>query len=212
MSNYRSIQRKVILEQEVKKSRFLTYLIPIKTEEDFQANLEAIRKEHYKATHHCQAYILGADAMIQRMSDDGEPSGTAGVPMLEVLKRENLTFIMAVVVRYFGGVKLGSGGLIRAYSSAVGDALKQAVMIENIDQAVIRLILDYPQVDSFNYFIEQTENPPQILDTHYTENVTHTLAVNLEQVEKLEAELMERFSGQFIWEKVGQQAIDIVLQ
>lgn len=212
MSNYRSIQRKVILEQEVKKSRFLTYLIPIKTEEDFQANLEAIRKEHYKATHHCQAYILGADAMIQRMSDDGEPSGTAGVPMLEVLKRENLTFIMAVVVRYFGGVKLGSGGLIRAYSSAVGDALKQAVMIENIDQAVIRLILDYPQVDSFNYFIEQTENPPQILDTHYTEKVTHTLAVNLEQVEKLEAELMERFSGQFIWEKVGQQAIDIVLQ
>lgn len=212
MSNYRSIQKKIIFENEIKKSRFITYLIPIKTEEEFEENLELIRKEHYKATHHCQAYILGEDSMIQRMSDDGEPSGTAGVPMLEVLKREELTFVMAVVVRYFGGVKLGAGGLIRAYSSAVSDALKEAVLIENVPQAIVRLTLEYPQVDSFNYFIEQIKKPPQILDTQYTDKVTHQLAVNLNRVEEIESDLTERFSGQIEWEVIGEQAVDIPIQ
>ena len=122
MVNYYSIKEPIIHEIDIKKSRFITYLIPIQTEEEFNEQLAAIRKKHYKATHHCQAFILNADSSIQRMSDDGEPSGTAGVPMLEVLKRNNLTYIMAVTVRYFGGTKLGAGGLIRAYSTSVSEA------------------------------------------------------------------------------------------
>ena len=132
--------------------------------------------------------------------------------MLEVLKREELTFVMAVVVRYFGGVKLGAGGLIRAYSSAVSDALKEAVLIENVPQAIVRLTLEYPQVDSFNYFIEQIKKPPQILDTQYTDKVTHQLAVNLNRVEEIESDLTERFSGQIEWEVIGEQAVDIPIQ
>lgn len=209
MVNYYSIEAPLIHEIEIKKSRFLTYLIPIESEADFQEELAAIRKEHYKATHHCQAFILGDDSMIQRMSDDGEPAGTAGVPMLEVLKQENLTYVMAVVVRYFGGVKLGSGGLIRAYSNAVSEALKEATIIKNINQMMVNVELRYDQMDSFTYYMSQTELPITLKDTVYTDKVTFNLAINLEAVTEVHDELTNRFSGQLSWTELGEQTVNL---
>lgn len=209
MVNYYSIQDPIIHEIDIKKSRFITYLFPIRSEEEFQEHLAAIRKEHYKATHHCQAFILGEDSMTQRMSDDGEPAGTAGVPMLEVLKQENLTFMMAIVVRYFGGIKLGSGGLIRAYSNAVSEALKEAQIIKNIDQMMVALELRYDQMDSFTYFLSQTKHPVTLHDTQYTDSVTFTLAINLEATEEVHKEVTNRFSGQIKWIELGQETVDI---
>lgn len=209
MVNYYSIEAPLIHEIEIKKSRFLTYLIPIESEADFQEELAAIRKEHYKATHHCQAFILGDDSMIQRMSDDGEPAGTAGVPMLEVLKQENLTYVMAVVVRYFGGVKLGSGGLIRAYSNAVSEALKEATIIKNINQMMVNVELRYDQMDSFTYYMSQTELPITLKDTVYTDTVTFNLTINLEAVTEVHDELTNRFSGQLSWTELGEQTVNL---
>ena len=209
MVNYYSIEAPLIHKIEIKKSRFLTYLIPIESEADFQEELAAIRKEHYKATHHCQAFILGDDSMIQRMSDDGEPAGTAGVPMLEVLKQENLTYVMAVVVRYFGGVKLGSGGLIRAYSNAVSEALKEATIIKNINQMMVNVELRYDQMDSFTYYMSQTELPITLKDTVYTDTVTFNLAINLEAVTEVHDELTNRFSGQLSWTELGEQTVNL---
>lgn len=206
--NYLSIQSPIISEIDIKKSRFITYLYPIETEEDFQNHLANIRKEHYKATHHCQAFILNDDSSIQRMSDDGEPSGTAGVPMLEVLKNNDLTYVMAVTVRYFGGTKLGAGGLIRAYSSAVSEALKEATIIKNITQTMVDLIIDYSQNDTFTYLMGETELPITIMDTQYTDKVTYQLAIDQDQVDDVYNRLVERFNGQLEWNKLGEQTVD----
>lgn len=209
MANYYSIQSPLEDQIEIKKSRFITYLLPIKTEEEFNHHLALIRKEHYKANHHCQAFILGENSMIQRMSDDGEPSGTAGIPMLEVLKQQELTFVMAVVVRYFGGIKLGSGGLIRAYSQAVSEALKHATIVQNINQTIVSLTVSYAQVDPFQYYLNQTNHPVTLIDTQYTDQVAFTLAVNSNVVENVEQHLTERFNGQLTWQVMGEQQLDV---
>lgn len=209
--NYYSIQGPVVDELEIKKSQFITYLYPIQEEADFTSHLAAIRKDHYKATHHCQAYILGQDSSIQRMSDDGEPSGTAGLPMLEVLKQNQLTYLMAVVVRYFGGIKLGAGGLIRAYSTAVSEALKEAQIIKNVTQQRIDLVLDYKQVDIFNYQYQQSNLAMDLVDTLYGEQVTFQLSIDVDQLDEVHQRFMDRFSGQFQWLPGPEETLDIPL-
>ncbi|MEV4439520.1 YigZ family protein [Streptomyces sp. NPDC049577] len=120
---YRTVAREGVHEIEINKSRFICALAPAATEEEAQAFLARVRKEHPTARHHCWAYVLGADGSVQKASDDGEPGGTAGVPMLQMLVRREMRYVVAVVTRYFGGVKLGAGGLIRAYGGVVGEAL-----------------------------------------------------------------------------------------
>ncbi|AXY26585.1 YigZ family protein [Suicoccus acidiformans] len=209
MANYYSIQDPILHEIEIKKSRFLTYLIPIQSEAEFQEHLASIRKEHYKATHHCQAYILEEDSSVQRMSDDGEPSGTAGMPMLEVLRQNELTYIMAVVVRYFGGIKLGAGGLIRAYSTAVSEALGEAQMIQNVSQMLVHVTVEYNQVDRFNYQLEQGSLPVTLMDTVYTDKVQYQLAIGLDVLEDVHKQLTELFNAQFVWDELGEQTVNV---
>ncbi|MFE5868950.1 YigZ family protein [Streptomyces roseifaciens] len=120
---YRTVAREGVHEIEISKSRFICALAPAATEEEAQAFIARIRKERPTARHHCFAYVLGADGSVQKASDDGEPGGTAGVPMLQMLLRREVRYAVAVVTRYFGGVKLGAGGLIRAYGGVVGEAL-----------------------------------------------------------------------------------------
>ncbi|MCF3142782.1 YigZ family protein [Streptomyces platensis] len=120
---YRTLAREGVHEIEINKSRFLCALAPVATETEAQDFIARIRKAHPTARHHCFAYVLGADGGIQKASDDGEPGGTAGVPMLQMLLRREVRYVVAVVTRYFGGVKLGAGGLIRAYGGVVGEAL-----------------------------------------------------------------------------------------
>ncbi|MFC5723407.1 YigZ family protein [Streptomyces gamaensis] len=120
---YRTVARAGEHEIEISRSRFICALAPAATEEEAQAFIARVRKEHPTARHHCFAYVLGADGSVQKASDDGEPGGTAGVPMLQMLVRREVRYVVAVVTRYFGGVKLGAGGLIRAYGGVVGEAL-----------------------------------------------------------------------------------------
>lgn len=207
--NYLSIQKPVQDEFIEKKSRFIGYLYPVQTVEEAQKIIAELNKEHYKATHVCTAYILEDDSSIQKGNDDGEPSGTAGLPMLEVLKQNNLTYILAAVVRYFGGVKLGAGGLIRAYSEGVSIALDKAQVIQNIDQAIIDLTVDYSQVDPFNYFMSQTDLPVTVMDTQYTDKVMFQLAIHLDRVDELKEQLTNLFNAQMDWVETGQQSVDL---
>ncbi|MFE9815371.1 YigZ family protein [Streptomyces sp. NPDC005773] len=120
---YRTVARAGEHETEISRSRFICALAPAATEQDAQDFVARVRREHPTATHNCFAYVIGADASVQKASDDGEPGGTAGVPMLQMLTRREMRYVVAVVTRYYGGVKLGAGGLIRAYGGAVGEAL-----------------------------------------------------------------------------------------
>jgi uncharacterized YigZ family protein len=120
---YRTVARAGVHETEINRSRFLCALSPAATEQEAQEFVARVRGEHPAASHNCFAYVIGADASVQRANDDGEPGGTAGVPMLQMLLRREVRFVAAVVTRYYGGVKLGAGGLIRAYGGAVGEAL-----------------------------------------------------------------------------------------
>jgi uncharacterized YigZ family protein len=120
---YRTVAHAGVHETEVGRSRFLCALAPAATEQEAQEFVARVRREHPTANHNCFAYVIGADASVQKAGDDGEPGGTAGVPMLQMLMRRETRYVVAVVTRYFGGVKLGAGGLIRAYGGAVGEAL-----------------------------------------------------------------------------------------
>ena len=137
-----TIAAPVDLEQVIRKSRFLAHLEPVTSIEQADAAIASVRKRHPDAGHHCVALIIGGLANQQRSSDSGEPAGTAGVPMLEVLRRRNMTDIVAIVTRYFGGVLLGAGGLARAYSSSVALALDQAQILRRV--SLLPVIVDAP--------------------------------------------------------------------
>jgi len=138
----RSIAGPVDFEQVIRKSRFLAHLEPVTSIELADAAIAATRKRHPDARHHCVALIIGASANQQRSNDAGEPAGTAGVPMLEVLRRRNMTDVVAIVTRYFGGVLLGAGGLARAYSSSVAQALDLATLVLRVPR--LPVIVDAP--------------------------------------------------------------------
>ncbi|MFD9126682.1 YigZ family protein [Kitasatospora sp. NPDC059571] len=130
-------------EIEIRKSRFICRLARAADEEEAQAFIAAVRKERWDARHNCTAFIVGEDQRRERSSDDGEPSGTAGVPMLEVLRRRGVTDTVAVVTRYFGGIKLGAGGLVRAYGSAVSEALDEVGLLERRPVALFSVSADH---------------------------------------------------------------------
>ncbi|MED3841891.1 YigZ family protein [Geobacillus stearothermophilus] len=127
----------------IEKSRFICYVNRAETEEEAIAFIQQIKKKHWDATHNCSAYLIGEHDQIQKANDDGEPSGTAGVPMLEVLKKKGLKDTVAVVTRYFGGIKLGAGGLVRAYSRAVSEGLNAAGIVERRLMRVMQVTIDY---------------------------------------------------------------------
>jgi uncharacterized YigZ family protein len=129
-----------------RKSRFLARAVPVSTVAEADAVIAAVRKEHWDARHHCVALVVGTHADQQRSSDDGEPSGTAGIPMLEVLRRRALTDLVVVVTRYFGGVKLGAGGLVRAYSSATSEVLDRATLVRRVPATEVTVTVPHTEV------------------------------------------------------------------
>lgn len=143
MGEFISLAAPCTHETVIKRSRFICQLLPVTSPEEAEKALAAIRKEHYDATHNCPAMIIGPGGEFEKASDDGEPQGTAGVPMLEVLRRSGVTNILAVVTRYFGGTLLGAGGLVRAYSGSVAEALKEARLVRNVPAAKIAIRLPY---------------------------------------------------------------------
>ncbi len=180
-------------EKVIEKSRFLTYSAHAESEEEARAFLAEIRKQHSLATHVCYAFIADKTGNLQRFSDDGEPQGTAGVPMLEVLKAKKLAETVVAVVRYFGGIKLGAGGLVRAYSSATA---------ENLDGADIRVLevckeleitVDYTGVDSAQKYF--ANHACALLSTEYGEKVAFLAAVKKADVTEFQTSLVDFMQG-----------------
>ncbi len=130
-------------EIEIKKSRFICHLARVEDEDEAQAFIAGIRKQYWEARHNCTAFVIGGEHPRERSNDDGEPGGTAGVPMLEVLRRRGLTDTVAVVTRYFGGIKLGAGGLVRAYGSAVSEAVDAVGLLERRPVALLAVSADH---------------------------------------------------------------------
>lgn len=166
------IKEEVSFELTINKSRFICFLIPIDSEEEANNYLNQIRKIHHKATHHCYGYIIKPN--IQRSNDDGEPAGTAGVPILEVLLKQKLINLIAIVVRYYGGIPLGAKGLVRAYSKSVSETLKIAEIVEIIDTNIYQVTFGYHQIDLINNYL----NEASILEKSFQEKVTYHFATN----------------------------------
>ena len=151
---YRLIKEKVCNEIVIEKSSFICNLIPISSKEEADYYLKEINKEHYKATHNCYAYTL-FDPTTLKSSDDGEPSGTAGIPILEVLRKNNLFQVLAVVTRYFGGIKLGAGGLVRAYTQATAKAIEKAKLFKSCIFTHYEIEFTYDLISFVDKFMAQ---------------------------------------------------------
>ena len=190
---FRTIKEDGQVQEEIKKSRFICHIKRVTTEEEARNFIQAVKKEHYKATHNCSAFILGEQSEIKRSSDDGEPSGTAGVPMLGVLENHQLTNVCAVVTRYFGGIKLGAGGLIRAYAGSVALAIKEIGSVHIKEQLGLRLTLSYSQYQELPNFLKAKQLQEQ--DTAFTDQVQTTIFVDKDDKDSVIESLIELFNG-----------------
>ncbi|WP_261021849.1 YigZ family protein [Streptococcus mitis] len=204
---FRTIKEDGQVQEEIKKSRFICHAKRVYSEEDARDFITAIKKEHYKATHNCSAFIIGERSEIKRTSDDGEPSGTAGVPMLGVLENHNLTNVCVVVTRYFGGIKLGAGGLIRAYAGSVALAVKEIGIIEIKEQAGIAIQMSYTQYQEYNNFLK--EHTLMELDTNFTDQVDTMIYVDKEEKENIKAALVEFFHGKVTLTDKGLREVEV---
>ena len=185
-----------------KKSRFIASVFPVENEDMAAGYIEQIRKKHWNATHNCFAYVIGETFEIQRYSDDGEPGGTAGRPILDVLMGQEIHNALIVVTRYFGGTLLGTGGLVRAYSGAAKAGLTASSIITKIYGTKLKIETDYNGLGKIQYILGQ--RGLKITDTVYTEVVAIEVLVPQTDEERVEAEIIERTNGQALIVKLGQ--------
>ena len=178
-----------------KKSTFITHLVRVTSEEEAREFIQKMKKKHYDATHVCSCYVVGDNNEITRANDDGEPSGTAGAPMLDVLVKNEIKNVCATVIRYFGGTKLGTGGLVRAYGGGVINALKNATLVERKDALEIRLELDYSLNGKIEYEIEKTNFIVKNLE--YTDKIIYTIYVMEEDYDSFQSWIANLTNGQF---------------
>jgi uncharacterized YigZ family protein len=167
---YRTVAHRGVHEVEINKSRFRCALAPAATEQEAQDFIRTVRKEHPGATHNCFAYVIGADGGVQKASDDGEPGGTAGLPMLQMLLRREVRYVVAVVTRYYGGVKLGAGGLIRAYGGVVGEALDALGTVTRQKFRLATITVDHQRAGKLENDLRATGRA--VRDVRYAEQVT----------------------------------------
>ena len=176
-----------------KKSRFIATVRPVKTEEEANQFVEEMRKKYWDARHNCWAFILGERQEFKRCSDDGEPSQTAGKPMMDVLTGAGLTDVAVVVTRYFGGTLLGTGGLVRAYSGAVQEGLKSSTVITKYLGVKLSVTTDYNGVGKLQYLFGQKEIP--ILSAEYTDKVVFTVLVESSWIQEIKKAITEATSA-----------------
>ncbi len=163
-----------------KKSRFIANVFYVESIDEAEKILESIKKEHYSARHNCYAYrILEENGIIEKQSDDGEPSGTAGAPMLNILNKKKLCNVLVVVTRYFGGILLGTGGLVRAYSEATTDAIENAEEVEKEAGYVIEVLIDYDKQRELEYICEK--NKINIVAKEYTDKIKNLIEISEEK-------------------------------
>ena len=193
MSTYKTLHEFGMDEIIIEKSTFIGYAKPIKTEEEAIEFVNEIKKKHKDATHNVWAYTVGKTMNIQRYSDDGEPQGTAGIPTLEVIKKEDLRDVVVVVTRYFGGVKLGAGGLVRAYTKGAKIGIDAAKVIEKVMYKEVRIKIDYNQLGKVQNEIMNMGY--KIKDTLYTDKVEIIVYSREEEAESLKSKMIDITSG-----------------
>ena len=176
-----------------KKSRFIATVRPVSTEEEALAFIEEMKKKYWDARHNCSAFVIGERQELNRCSDDGEPSGTAGRPMLDVILGEDIYNVAAVVTRYFGGVLLGTGGLVRAYSKSLQEGLAVSTVIEKVYGISMEVITDYTGIGKIQYIAGEQKLP--ILDSEYTDRVILHLLVPSDQIASVEKAITEGTNG-----------------
>lgn len=207
MTSGRNADYRVVLqggqgEITEKRSRFIATVRSVASEQEAAAFIEEIKKKYWDARHNCSAYVIGSRGELTRCSDDGEPGGTAGRPMLEVLLAEELCNVAVVVTRYFGGTLLGTGGLIRAYTQAVKAGLDNCVTGVIKHGMEICLRTDYNDIGKVLYILGQRGVEP--LDSRYEQDVCLTVQIAAEELESLRRELTEATCGRMAWESGGE--------
>lgn len=208
---YLTIKTTGTAEIIIKKSQFICNVARCNTKEEAENFINQIKTLHRQATHNCFAYMVGENDQIKRQSDNGEPAGTAGVPILDVLEKMQLHDTVVVVTRYFGGIKLGTGGLIRAYSKAASNGIRQTGVVKKVLQQQVSLTLSYPNLGKLQNFLETKQIP--IITTDYSENVKVLLALDQTAIPSFTAQITELFNAQIELSlgEVGYQEIEIDL-
>lgn len=197
-------------EMVIKKSRFICSIGRVSSEEDAQAFIDQVCSDNKKATHNCYAYMIGDQDQIQRESDNGEPSGTAGVPILESLQMAKIHNVVAVVTRYFGGIKLGAGGLIRAYSNSATNAIHKAGLVQLVQQAILEITVSYSQHDSLLHYLK--EQKIEVADEQFSASVQTNIYVDEDQVDNFTKKLINRFNDQLTIKKGTSRIHEIPYQ
>ncbi len=178
----------------IQKSRFLTYVLRAETEDEALEFIQEIKKKHHNANHNCSAYMIGEHDNIQKANDDGEPTGTAGVPMLEVLKKQGLKDTVVVVTRYFGGIKLGGGGLIRAYGRATSEGITATGTVERKLHHLMKVTIDYTWLGKVENEVRQSPYP--LKEISYADGVNLFVYVPVAEADVFTAWMTELTNGQ----------------
>ena len=202
MKSYNTVHTGGQAEITEKKSRFIANVFPVSAEEEAFARLEVIRKKYWDARHNCWAYVLGGNPPSERMSDDGEPAGTAGKPILEVIRGRELTDVLVVVTRYFGGTLLGTGGLVRAYTAAAAEGIGHSKIITRIFGSKLHMAIDYADWGRIQYCLGKRGLSPE--ECSYTDKVELDLLVAEDEEEGLRKEVMEGTNGRAVIERVEE--------
>ncbi|OIM35346.1 YigZ family protein [Oenococcus oeni] len=187
----------------IKKSRFIADIYPLKEEQEAKKIIENVRKKNPNANHVVFAYTVGLNREIQRMSDNGEPVGTAGKPVLDVITKNNLINVLITVTRYFGGIKLGAGGLIRAYSQSASQTIENAQLATLVNYDRLQLIFDYSLIDKLKYFIEKQK--AVVMETNYQAKVQAVILVETSDSKNFQKRLIDLFSGRIIVKKINEE-------
>ena len=200
-SSYRTVAKKGFDEIIINKSKFIGYSSPIDSEEEAISFINDIKGKHKDATHNVYAYVYGKESNIQRFSDDGEPSGTAGIPVLEVIKKEDLRNLVVVVTRYFGGRKLGGGGLIRAYTKSAKLAIDSSIIVQNKLFNILLIKTSYSSYGKIeNYFLEGAYSVESI---DFLEQVEIEIYIEKTEMDRVISDLMNITSGELFYELKG---------
>ena len=189
-----TISQNTSFEMTIKKSRFICTIARIQNEDEAQELIAQVSADNRKANHNCFAYLIGDRDQVQRESDNGEPSGTAGVPILEALQLTKIHNVIAIVTRYFGGIKLGAGSLIRAYSNVTTNAIHQAGLVQRVKQTTLAITSSYAQHNQLTYYLK--EHSIQVADEQYAVDVTTSVYVDQDKLDSLIADLTNQFNDQ----------------
>lgn len=207
LNQYYTIKNTGTHEIIIQKSRFIGYVSRVQTEEEAQSFIQKIKKKHHTATHNCSAYIIGDRDEVQKANDDGEPGGTAGIPMLEVLKQLELKNTVVVVTRYFGGIKLGAGGLIRAYGTTTSETIKRVGLVKGDLMQGYHVTISYPLLGKVENMLEHSD---YIIDNkEYKEHVTLTIYVHIDVLDNFKESIINLTNDQALLDKGQKKYVEI---